>query len=136
MTTATIDTEVLPAVMIGRCVTCKRPFRIEIPRSVGPVRCPRTARQRRRHPHRRHPGPVVRLSEGHPVRNPCGRPRSGRDESHGHEHTGIKFAEVKITYKPLETCGGSCWMAKSSKCACSCRGKNHAGGHSFGSGAF
>lgn len=128
----------IPAVFIGRCIDCKRPFRVEIPAEIAdrfgarlknaigaalpaagisPPSCDCRA--------------GVRCTE-----SPLGLPECGDSHCDGHGRTYVKFAIVKTTYKPEETCGGSCWTAKSTNCTCSCRGKNHGGAHAISSGRF
>lgn len=115
-------TEVTPLVLIGRCVNCKRPFRVEIPaetryayaeqavRAAGleVPRCDCRARGKR----------CPELENGLPA---C-----GDSFCDGHGPSEVKFTRLRITYKPEAVCGpGNCWGAVSSRCTCSCRGKHH-----------
>ena len=125
----------IPAVFIGRCVDCKRPFRVEIPAEIADRFGPRLPNCI---------GAVLPAAGIAPVRCLCrdrgircpdradGLPACGDYLCNGHGPSAVKFAIVKTTYKPEEACGGSCWAAKSSKCTCSCRGKNHGGMHAIG----
>lgn len=89
-----------PAVYIGRCVRCRAVHRAETPAGVwcgcrDGVRCP-------------------------PGRRGCGDP-----DCAGHPKSAVKFAEVKVTYRPERECGSACQNARGTACACSCRGRGH-----------
>lgn len=125
----------IPAVVIGRCVACKRPFRIEISRSVAErfgARFPNCIAHVLRAAGIPAPSCDCRKTTRCPETGTYGLPECLDYDCAGHEKTSVKFAAVKVAYKPEVTCGGSCWTAKSSKCTCSCRGKNHGGAHTIG----
>lgn len=119
-----------PLVFIGRCVDCRKPFRVEIPDNVAG-----RFGDRARHAI----GPVLFAAGIAPPRCHCmdrgvrcpdrgdGIPKCGDWHCDGHGPSQVKFAVVKVAYKPEVRCGGSCWTAKSSNCICSCAGRNHGG---------
>mgnify|MGYP001575061791 CR=1 FL=1 len=93
-------------VLMGRCVTCRRPFRITVPLTF------------------KYPGRVWHsslLAAGvEPPLCPCA--EHGRGE--------VWWTPLTVEYKPEVLCspgGGGCWTARNSKCRCSCRGANHGG---------
>lgn len=125
-----------PVVIIGRCATCKRPFRIDFPADIAA-----------RHPNYKHnlgyyleniariPIPTCNCRKGVRCPEKYGTPQCGNPDCKGHARTYVNFTPgsvVQVTYKEEETCGDGCWTAKSSKCACSCKGKNHGGAHAYG----
>jgi hypothetical protein len=121
-----------PVILIGRCIGCKRPFRTEIPGDVAGRFGPRLPNCI---PY------VMQSARISPVwcdcRDLCEVPECGDRFCEGHKGMPVRFTAgsvVKVTHKPEEKCGGSCWSAKSSKCTCSCRGKNHGGAHQIPSG--
>jgi hypothetical protein len=101
----------IPAVFIGRCASCRQPFRVEIPAEIADRFGPRLPNCI---------GAVLPAAGITPPSCDCG--------------GSVKFAIVKTTYKAEEACGGRCWSAKSTTCSCSCRGRNHGGAH--GTGGF
>lgn len=93
---------------MGRCTTCRRPFRIVVPLTF------------------KTPGRVWYsnlLAAG--IESPlCPCAENGRGE--------VWWTPLTVEYKPGVFCpvgAGSCWTARNSKCVCSCRGENHGGGH-------
>lgn len=112
-------------VLIGRCVNCKRPFRVEIPAAqakwANAAQAIRAAGLVVPHCDCRARG--IRCAE-----YDNGLPVCGDSFCDGHGPSEVKFAKLKVTYKPEAICGpGNCWGAVSSQCTCSCRGKNHGG---------
>ena len=101
----------IPAVFIGACASCRRPFRVEIPAEIADRFGPRLPNCI---------GAALPAAGITPPSCDCGAP--------------VKFTIVKVTYKAEKACGGNCWAAKSSKCVCSCRGKNHGGMHAISGG--
>lgn len=111
-------------IIIGRCVACKRAFRCELPPGspvwgsakltlvkggVTPPWCDCRTTQR-----------CPEFGNG--------LPECLDWDCSGHTLTEVKFSRLKVTYKPEAICGpGNCWGAISSRCTCSCRGKNHGG---------
>lgn len=127
------DTAVtIPAILIGRCTACKRPFRVDVPADIA-------ERFGERLPYCI---PYVLQAAGISVRCDCREgiceiPECSDRFCEGHNGMPVRFTAgsvVKVTYKPEEKCGGSCWSAKGSNCTCSCRGKNHGGAHQISSG--
>lgn len=121
----------IPAIIMGRCIVCKRAFRIEIPADIAERFGERL----------RFAAPYVMNAAGIALpRCECrvgircqesalGLPECGDSRCEGHGHLPLKLAAVKVTYKPEVACGASCWRAKCSNCICSCAGKNHGGMH-------
>jgi len=108
--TVTAATEAgTPAILMGRCAVCRNPFRVDIPAGIA-----ERFGARLRHAI----GYALLAAKITPPR--C---------SEGHAPAPVRFAVVKVTNKPEIACGGKCWAAKSSDCACSCEGKNHGGMH-------
>jgi hypothetical protein len=98
-----------PAILMGRCVICKQAVRVEIPAEVAERFGPRL------------PNAIGYALQAAAITPPrCGE---------GHAPAPVRFAVVKAERKPEIACGGKCWAAKSSNCACSCEGKNHGGMH-------
>jgi hypothetical protein len=118
------------AVLIGRCVACKRPFRVEIPPEVVERFGARLAGAPGYALAAAGIGPIRCLCQDRGIRCPDrgdGIPKCGDWHCDGHGPSEVKFKRVKVEYKPEVQCSGSCWQAKSSKCTCSCRGKSHGG---------
>jgi hypothetical protein len=109
-----MDDAAAPLVLIGRCNTCKRPYRYDIPADVvdrlGGLS--RTAHI---------PGVAIGLAglSGHGCPEP------------GHSVHVTAGSALKVTYQPDVECGNSCWQAKSTGCTCSCRGRNHGRAHAY-----
>lgn len=113
-------------VLMGRCVTCRRPFRITVPVTFA------------------HPGrvwhaalvatgvdaPLCDCAAGRCPQDADGVPACGDWHCQGHGPSAVWWTPLTMEYKADVYCpvgGGSCWTAKSSKCTCSCRGANHGG---------
>jgi hypothetical protein len=116
--------EQAPTVLLGRCVNCKRAFRVEVP--AGTPVYPSA------------PGFAIRMAGLEEPSCDCrattrcpemanGLPECLDWDCAGHPQTTVKFKAVKVTYKLETPCGGGCWGARSSNCLWSCRGKNHGG---------
>lgn len=123
-TTAWPAVEALPIPLIGRCAECKAAFRVDIPAGIQVTTAMPAAAMRSAGL------PAVwcdcragvRCADGW-----AGIPKCGDGGCAGHPQTFVKFGKVKVTYKAEVHCGGNCWAAKGSSCACDCNGKNHGG---------
>jgi hypothetical protein len=120
-----------PAILMGRCVICKRAFRIDIPADVAesfgrrlPHAIPYAVKAAGMNIPKCECRVGVRCEE-----SPLGLPACGDAWCEGHGPLPLKFAAVKVKHAPEVRCGGSCWAAKSSNCTCSCNGENHGGAH-------
>lgn len=111
-----------PSILIGRCSGCGHAFRAEVP-AGRPVFAGYAT--------------LAAGANGFPIRHDCrtgvrcpespeGLPACGDWDCEGHDFTEVNYKALKITYKPGAVCKpGSCHEARTSKCTCSCRGKNH-----------
>jgi hypothetical protein len=116
--------EAVPTPLLGRCVECKAAFRVDIPAGTRVITAMPAAAMRAAGM------PAVWCGCRAGVRcgeSPLGLPGCGDSFCGGHPQTAVKFAAVKVTIKPEVHCGGKCWAARSSNCACDCGGKNHGG---------
>ena len=112
--------------LIGRCTGCGRAFRAELTADAPVLQ---GVHWRVANGYARAGGfqtwhgcrDGLRCAEGE-----NGLPECGDWACEGHDRTEIRYKVLRSAWKPEAVCSpGSCHLAKSATCTCSCRGRNH-----------